>query len=594
MGLCNTKHNKNDAYRDFCKLRISTLFADLDESINKKKKIIGIVEYFMDKYFEYNIDVLCIQGIYGINIIKDLINAFKKKINEYNNNVIGNKNIYLEFYPDIEVQQNNSFYMSTCEDYKDNKYCNKLIVSRHSFLQTSNIEICCKDNILYRSPKTKINDSDDNISIRKYMQLVNINVDGTIVSVYNVELEPDSTGISNIKERKIQLNNIINNVKNNKNNLLDANMRKFTYGDVTYIASNRDIHIVTGMFHINEIKNNVLNQEYINMNKIINGLDINRWIKCLRNDNNNIVSNIKLTKDVYTFLISDDICDIHDISLKSQKIFEKHNAVIVSSNIMKNSINMNKFTYYPEDTVIMIYKPRIIISKKTDINATNKFIQNIHNENNNNENINNESMNINKKNVCFNIYENMNINKKNVCFNNYENTNINKKNVCFDDKLFDNYESNNKMYDIINSFIINEINNNDNSEIINETINETINNETIDNMTIDEKINETINDETINNMTINDETINNMTIDDRTIDNMTIDDRTIDNMTIDDITIENMTIDNRTIDNIIINETINDRTINNNEILFSSDDEANDEIIKIIEIYNKKIDFVSI
>jgi len=565
MGLCNTKHNKNDAYRDFCKLRISTLFADLDESINKKKKIIGIVEYFMDKYFEYNIDVLCIQGIYGINIIKDLINAFKKKINEYNNNVIGNKNIYLEFYPDIEVQQNNSFYMSTCEDYKDNKYCNKLIVSRHSFLQTSNIEICCKDNILYRSPKTKINDSDDNISIRKYMQLVNINVDGTIVSVYNVELEPDSTGISNIKERKIQLNNIINNVKINKNNLLDANMRKFTYGDVTYIASNRDIHIVTGMFHINEIKNNVLNQEYINMNKILNGLDINRWIKCLRNDNNNIVSNIKLTKDVYTFLISDDICDIHEISLKSQKIFEKHNAVIVSSNIMKNSINMNKFTYYPEDTVIMIYKPRIIISKKTDINATNKFIQNIHNENINNENINNESMNINKKNVCF---------------NNYENTNINKKNIFFDDKLFDNYESNNKMYDIINSFIINEINNNDNSEIINETINETI----------DEKINETINDETINNMTI-DEKIND-TINNETIDNMTIDEKI--NETINDETIDNMTIDDRTIDNIIINETINDRTINNNEILFSSDDEANDEIIKIIEIYHKKIDFVSI
>jgi len=75
---------------------------------------------------------------------------------------------------------------------------------------------------------------------------------------------------------------------------------------------------------------------------------------------------------------------------------------------------------------------------------------------------------------------------------------------------------------------------------------------------------------------------------------MTIDDMTIDNMTIDDKTIDNMTIDDETIDNIIINETINDRTINNNEILFSSDDEANDEIIKIIEIYHKKIDFVSI
>jgi len=636
MGLCHSKNNKNDAYHDFCKLRVSTLYADLDESINKKKKIIGIVEYFMDKYFDYNIDIICIQGINGINIIIELIDAFKKKINEYNDKIIGHKNIYLNFYPDIEIQTNNSYYMSTCEYNKDSKYCNKLIVSKHPFLQTSNIEICCKDNMnkhslssssyFDKSPKTKLsnNDSDENINIRKYMQLVNVNVDGTIVSVYNVELEPDSTGISNIKERRLQLHNIINHVMINKENLMDDNMRKFVYDDMTYIATNRDIHIITGMFHINEIKNGTLNQEYIKMNKILNSLDINRWIKCLRNNDENTVSNIKLTKDVYTFLISKDIIDIHDISNKSQKLFEKHKTVIISSNIIKNSINMNKFTYYPEDTVLMIYKPNILINN--NINSITKFIDNVHYENITKKKVyfdNNKYIELsNKKN---NVINSMKNNKFNDKINNNNNifNNINEKikNKTIDiidtinlDNTIDVIDTNNldNTIDIIdtnnldNTIDIIDTNNLDNTIDIIDTNNYTdriINNKSTDTMinnkSTDTMINNKSTDTMINNNCTNnnstDTMINNNSTNNNSTDTMINNNYTNNKST--DTMINNNYTNNKSTDT-IINNNSTDTMINNNstDIVYntinqyysSDEEEVNDEINKIIDLYYNK------
>ena len=230
MGNCNKTSNKNtnDIYNDFCPYRIATLYADIDETINKKKKISAIVEYFMRSYYGYNIDVLCIQGIHGYKILKEIIYAFKKRINQYNDeNTMGyNKAIYLEYYPDIDCSkfENKGIYWSTSETDINIKYHDKLIISRHGILQSADIQIGRKYtnripnmDIINNSQKrehmhvtTNIlnNESDDIYNDYKYMQIVNINVDGILVSVYNVELESDNIGISNNKERKIQLSEI--------------------------------------------------------------------------------------------------------------------------------------------------------------------------------------------------------------------------------------------------------------------------------------------------------------------------------------------------------------------------------------------------
>ena len=420
MGNCNKTSNKdtNDIYNDFCPYRIATLYADIDETINKKKKISAIVEYFMRAYYGYNIDILCIQGIHGYKILKEIVYEFKKRINQYNDeNTMGyNKAIYLEYYPDVDCSkfENKGIYWSTSESDVNIKYRDKLIISRHAILQSVDMQISRKyanrlaniDTLnnsqrrehMHVTTNILNNDSDDIYSDYKYIQIVNINVDGILVSVYNVELESDNIGISNNKERKIQLQEIKKAIDTNRNNLINPSMRKFVHGDSMFVAANRDIHIVTGMFHINEIKNDEINDEYNRMILSLNFLDMNRWIGLLRKENIRVTTNVKFTKDIYSFLVSQDINDIDDISVRSQKIFERHKIVIISSNITKNYIDMNQFTYYPEDTVLLLYRPNITLfsenldkyiknrDNKHTLSNTTKFMDQIHKKINYNTN----------------------------------------------------------------------------------------------------------------------------------------------------------------------------------------------------------------
>ena len=99
----NTIQRGNE--NNFHPLRVSTLYADLGESINKNKKIHAIVDYFLSSYYSYNIDVLCIQGIKSHRLLKDIIWAFKNKIEEHNDKNSENHNeIYVEYFPDVDIK----------------------------------------------------------------------------------------------------------------------------------------------------------------------------------------------------------------------------------------------------------------------------------------------------------------------------------------------------------------------------------------------------------------------------------------------------------------------------------------------------------
>jgi hypothetical protein len=440
----NTQSKLSSDYSDFCPLRIATLYADIDESINKRKKIDTIIEYFMRPYHGYNIDVLCIQGIYSYKILRELVSSFKKYIEEYNdeNRMKYNKTVYLEYYPDVEIEQHreNSTYWSTSEFDDSANYYDKLIISRHTILQSADVQIGSikrinnmlsqsqelmqknynhvpinqlnASNILsdvlrardiqaqqssvlrtqeqYNINNSKLminnNDSDESCNIHKYVQMVNLNVDGTFVSIYNIDLDDDNVGISNNKERRIQIHDIKNIIECNRNNSLDYNMRQFVHGDNTFISTNRDIHIVTGMFHINDIKNEIVNSEYTKTMTTLNAIDMNRWVMTLRKDFSHVTSNIKYTNDVYTLLISATLAKCQDIMLRSQKLFEEHKMVIISSNVAKNYVDLNQFTNYPVDTVMMLYRPNIElfsdrIAKFSIANNNQKNIKNFNKEN---------------------------------------------------------------------------------------------------------------------------------------------------------------------------------------------------------------------
>lgn len=388
MGIIHGKKNNEPNYSDFCPLRIASLHADIDESINKQKKIDIMVEYFMRTYYGYNLDVFCIQGIRNYRTFKEIVSTFKKKISEHNDeNRFGYDNaIYLEYSPDTSIESEHLF---TNKEYKNPNYYDKLIISRHSILYRADIQLRTdgrKEFYQFHNNPMVNYENDDTANFRKYVQITNINIDGTLCSVYNVELEDDTIGISNKKERINQLDHLKYIIDVNREYCHDYEMRKFVYGDNIFVACDRNLHIVTGMFHINEVKNNEINHEYNEMCNMLNGFDTYKWVSLLKKTSYKMgISNIKYTKDNFTLLISKDLTmHNNNNTVVSQKLFQNHKTVIISSNITKNHVDMNQFNNFPEDTIFMLYRPNIEIFNLKNNNNPKKKTKKYHNVRNSN------------------------------------------------------------------------------------------------------------------------------------------------------------------------------------------------------------------
>jgi hypothetical protein len=385
MGSFSSKFKKKKipGYDKFNPIRIASIYADINESINKSKKINTIVEYFLKKFYGYDLDVLCIQGIKTPKIMREILKTFKIKINKYNdenyNFRLGYESaIYLEYFPDIEFdeEESNNMYWSTSENGDDYDFFDKIIITRHTILQQSNIIIeTVRENDDNHSSKILSNDttiirndeSDDYQNVPTYVQCVNINVNGTFMSIYNIELEDDNIGINNKSIRKKQLFELRNIIEDNRRKIfVNQDLRKFINGDHTYLACNRDLHIVTGMFHINEYKNNIINSEYTKSLDILSSIDIHKWIASLKKDNDKDNTNIRMTRDSYIYLCSENVKRENDIQKKSMLMFKNHKLVITSSNIMKNQVDMNQFNNYPLDVLFMVFKPDISIYRSSN------------------------------------------------------------------------------------------------------------------------------------------------------------------------------------------------------------------------------------
>lgn len=408
MGACNSKHTVSTYYDEFYPLRISTIDINLDESINTDKKINTLVDYFIKPYYGYQLDVLCVQGIRSHKILKKILVAFKTKIEQHNElNRANYKNaIHLEYSPDIElsVAETNMMY-STSETYRCSHYYDKLVISRHSILNQCfhplDVSIPCGSTNYYGIDEDNggdgmsANDSDDIYKTSKNIQVVNLNVGGTYVSVYNIELEPDNIGISNIKKRKLQLKTLNEIIKRNIINSKKDIARMFRYVDHDYITCNRNIHIVCGMFHINNYVYGEPNHEYNRMLGILNGIDIHQVIYSLKKQTGDVYTNTRFTKDSYMLLISPSVTPCNEIMKIFEKIFDEHKLVIRSSNVMKNHVDMNKFTNYPIDTTFLLYKPE---TKMCNVNP-NTHMYKEHNKMSPAKKLNNNTNNANNTNI---------------------------------------------------------------------------------------------------------------------------------------------------------------------------------------------------
>lgn len=412
MGSCGSKDkqdrvNHND---DFCPLRVASIYADIGESINKQKKIRAIVDYFMNDYYSYKLDVMCLQGIQSYKVLKEIIRAFKTRIDHYNDEHGQNGNdIYLEYFPDIDVKEEADELNWSTSETEETDFYDKLIITRHAIMSKDTPALGVGDSGLnghmhgnglgldfnasfrdlssYEQPRTlnrgltrytstygsffdasyasrsenimNGGDSDRMYDGKRHIQVANLNVDGTYVSIYNVELKDDVKGIRSGKERKAQIFDLKKLINQNRNLAEDEKVREFEFGDDRFVAHNRDIHIVTGMFHINEMRNDAFNPEYMRCIQVLEGLDTHRWIMAFRSRFKPESTNIKYSKDAYTFLIWKAMLDAEDLQSKAIDLYTAHKTLVTSSIIMRSSVDMNYFTDYPIDTLFMIYKPKI-------------------------------------------------------------------------------------------------------------------------------------------------------------------------------------------------------------------------------------------
>ena len=148
MGACGSRTmSESNDYSNFCPLRVATLYADLGESINKKKKIKAMIEYFMHDYYGHKLDVLCLQGIKSYKILKEIIGEFKAYIDEYNDKYAKNgQDIYLEYFPDIEIKEANDIMQWSTSETEETNFYDKLIITRHEILSKGTPALGLRDN----------------------------------------------------------------------------------------------------------------------------------------------------------------------------------------------------------------------------------------------------------------------------------------------------------------------------------------------------------------------------------------------------------------------------------------------------------------
>jgi hypothetical protein len=347
-NLIPTEIGKSLSNTEFVSLKISSMFVELDDSINKNRKINTLIEFFIKSYSKRDLDILCVQGIRKYKILCEVIEKFKKSIENFNDsksklyNKNRNKKISkLYYYPDIVTpcNFNSEKGWNTTQLDNENKFFDKLIISKYELLQSSNAEL-----------------GEDVLNEFKYVQFVNININGIFISVYNIELTEDNLGVDNSKERTREISNIIKITEINREMSKETSMRKYLNGNDLHVAEYYDVHIFAGLFNIPEIRDNVYNYEYLNMINSLEVIDCHRLIKVMKNNKSNLVSNSRYTKNSYILLNSIDIFDDKDIKNIFSKIYKNNKVIIRNANILDNYVDMSTFSNYPLETHFSLKK----------------------------------------------------------------------------------------------------------------------------------------------------------------------------------------------------------------------------------------------
>jgi hypothetical protein len=307
----NKKHNINkinnfDKYRENDIVGFNVCSIDLRLNDSFVKDFNDNNEIFTDMFnFALNdkYDIICMQGFNN----KKLYDEFRRKLYEHTMF----KNVELFFHPQINVVQKPDIFLNSLsemqtidllnsDDKKSNsislensisrnsseKY-NSLIISKHKIISTAFQYIpahVCTSNSIW--------------------DIVNINFNNTIISIFNATFQTDYIGVSNHRIRKEQIKHLRKSVIVNQvhiKNELEINQKNYS--------------IICVQSNIQNFKNNGTNIEYEMLLKFLKSIDTYDYVQKIKygiiSQKNNDINNIR-TNYIFLSQIGSDIYEKKD------------------------------------------------------------------------------------------------------------------------------------------------------------------------------------------------------------------------------------------------------------------------------------------
>lgn len=312
-------------------LKISSINVNLVDSINRNDNIRTIVEYIFAEIYDTINDIITIQGINDHHAAILLMREIYKESNRRKKSV--------HIVPKLEMKNSDSFdnsfqfqWNSTSEiiEYE----LSNIIISRYPIITTSNVNL----NSL----------AEEKLVGNKKVIIANINVNGYLISIYNVTLTDDYLNISNSEFRKKEVKSITKIIKTNSEQTKKHNE---SVGNRLII---KDVHIVCGNFNISETKGTSMNNELVQVLKTLKAIDIFRYYNIINKNNDHGHTSVHNKRDCYiTIILFDHKMENETVTpdIILNKVYKNHGIGIILPYVVQTiKINDN----YPIETILLL------------------------------------------------------------------------------------------------------------------------------------------------------------------------------------------------------------------------------------------------
>lgn len=309
-------------------LRVASFNVNVSDNIDKDDISMMISMYIFSFIYGIDIDILCIQGINNMKFLELLLKEIYKTSVKMN--------IPIQISPNINFKEKQKSISSSIklslENIKESiTSTNNIIISKYPII--SERDIILKEN-------------DEELLVKTCGILANINIDGYIVSIYNLNLSEDYLGISNKNSRTRELESLLTHINENTTYI----KKKFTN------LINNNINIICGIFNIREVIDSNLNKEYIDIIKQFNAMDCYRCYNISKFSEEIGITNMDGFRDCYillSFVNGDFVINYNNIKGLLKYIYVKYGISLIKSHILKNIKSKN---YYAIETIFLMDK----------------------------------------------------------------------------------------------------------------------------------------------------------------------------------------------------------------------------------------------